>query len=471
MTNTTGALETARSIRAGELTATAALEAHLAAIDELDGTLNAVCFRDDERARADAAAVDARIEAGDLEELGPFAGVPMLIKDLNDVEGWPTTLGSRASTDKPAPEDHPPVARLRRAGFVFSGKTTTPEFGSISCTESERLGVTRNPWNTDRTPGGSSGGAGAAVASGMLPAAHASDGGGSIRIPASCNGLVGLKPSRNRISSAPTKMITASTQGILTRDVADQAAIVDVMAELDPDAWEVAPPLERPLAEEVGADPGRLRVRVSVANALGVDPAPACVEAVEKAAAALEGAGHEVQHEAITWPDAADFMGGFLTVWSTISAGYELTDVELMEPHNQENVKAARATDSIAYNESVMMLQRASRGFTPQFGRDFDVLLTPTMAIEPPPVGWIWEGAEDNPGAPMVNATPMAAYTAVFNVTGQPAISLPVHLSEAGLPVGVQLVAPLFDEATLIRVASQLESVIGWPETPGAGKS
>ncbi|MGI9578037.1 MAG: amidase [Microthrixaceae bacterium] len=466
MTTTQSALQLAKSVRNGELTASDALEEHLGRIDELDDGLNAVCFRDDERARGDAAAVDDAIAAGRAGELGPFAGVPMLIKDLNDVEGWPTTLGSKASTDSAKAADHPPVARLRRAGFVFSGKTTTPEFGSISVTESDRLGATRNPWNTDHTPGGSSGGAGAAVASGMLAAAHASDGGGSIRIPASCNGLVGLKPSRNRISSAPTKMITASTQGILTRDVADQAAIVDVMAETDPDAWEVAPPLARPLAEEVGADPGRLRIRVSVGNALGVDPAPACVEAVEKTAAALEGLGHEVTHDPITWPDAAAFMGGFLTVWSTISAGYELTDTKLMEPHNQENVAAARATDSIAYNEAVMMLQRASRSFTPQFGCDFDVLLSPTMAIEPPPVGWIWEGAEDNPGAPMINATPMAAYTAVFNVTGQPAISLPAHVSEASLPVGVQLVAPLFDEATLIRVASQLESAIGWAATP-----
>ena len=467
MTMKTSALELAASIRNGEATATEALEEHLARIDELNGELNAVCHRDDERARADAAAVDAAIAAGRTDAMGPFAGVPMLIKDLNDVEGWPTTLGSRASTDRPAPADHPPVGRLRRAGFVFSGKTTTPEFGSISVTESQRLGATRNPWNTDHTPGGSSGGAGAAVASGMLAAAHASDGGGSIRIPASCNGLVGLKPSRHRISSAPTKMISASTQGILTRNVADQAAIVDVMAEVDPDAWECAPPLQRPLAEEVSMDPGRLRIRVSVDNALGIEPAPACVEAVEKVAAELVGLGHEVEHGGVTWPDAADFMGGFLTVWSTISSGYELTDTELLEPHNQMNVAAARATDAIAYSESVMMLQRASRGFTPQFGRDFDLLLTPTMAIEPPPVGWIWEGSDDDPSAPMLNASPMAAYTAVFNVTGQPAISLPAHVSDAGLPVGVQLAGRLFDEATLIRVASQLEAAIGWADTPG----
>ena len=461
---TKSALELAESIRSGELSATEALQAHLDEVDRLDPDLNAVCFRDDDRARADAAAVDDAVANGRADELGPFAGVPMLIKDLNDVQGWPTTLGSRASSDKPKDADHPPVARLRGAGFVFSGKTTTPEFGSVSVTESQRLGATRNPWNTDHTPGGSSGGAGAAVAAGMLPAAHASDGGGSIRIPSSCNGLVGLKASRHRITSGPTKMISASTQGIVTRDVADQAAIVDVMAQFDPASWEVAPPLARPLSNEVGADPGRLRIRLATANAVGVDPAPACVAAAEAAASVLEELGHEVQTDQVIWPDAAGFMGGFLTVWSTISAGYDLTDLDLLEPHNAESLAGARATDSIAYTESVIMLQKASREFTPQFGRDFDLLLTPTMAIEPPEVGWIWEGSDESPTAPMVNATPMAAYTAVFNVTGQPAISLPVHMSDAGLPVGVQLAAPLFDEATLIRVEAQLEEAVGWAE-------
>ncbi len=461
---TKSALDLAKSIRTGDIGAAEALEAHLEAIDRLDPALNAVCFRDDDRARADAASVDDAVANNRADELGPFAGVPMLIKDLNDVEGWPTTLGSRASSDTPKQADHPPVARLRSAGFVFSGKTTTPEFGSVSVTESERLGATRNPWNTDHTPGGSSGGAGAAVAAGMLPAAHASDGGGSIRIPSSCNGLVGLKASRNRITSGPTKMISASTQGVVTRDVADQAAIVDVMSQLDPASWEVAPPLARPLSDEVGADPGRLRIRLSTANAVGVDPAPACVEAAESAARMLEELGHEVQTDDVRWPDAAGFMGGFLTVWSTISAGYELTDLDLLEPHNRESLAGARDTDSISYTESVIMLQKASRDFTPQFGRDFDLLLTPTMAIEPPEVGWIWTGADESPTAPMVNATPMAAYTAVFNVTGQPAISLPVHVSEAGLPVGVQLAAPPFDEATLIRVAAQLEQAVQWAD-------
>ena len=204
--------------------------------------------------------MDDAVAAGRADDLGPFAGVPMLIKDLNDVAGWPTTFASKASDGSPRPADSLPVARLRSAGFVFSGKSTTPEFGTIPVTESDRLGRTRNPWDPDRTPGGSSGGAAAAVAAGALPVAHASDGGGSIRIPSSCCGLVGLKPSRHRVTNDVTTMIAASTQGVVARTVADQAAVLDVMAGPDRGAWEVAPPLARPLAAEVGTPPGRLRV-------------------------------------------------------------------------------------------------------------------------------------------------------------------------------------------------------------------
>lgn len=464
MSNPRSALDIAASIRDGERTATEVLDEHLDAIDRLNPPLNAVCLRDDERARAQAAAIDMEIAHGRAAQLGPFAGVPMLIKDLNDVAGWPTTYGSRATSTEPAERDELAVGRLRAAGFVLSGKTTTPEFGTISMTESELFGATRNPWNTDHTPGGSSGGAGAAVASGMLPAAHSSDGGGSIRIPASCNGLVGLKCSRHRISAWATKMTGGSTQGVVTRTVADAAAITDVMAGADPGAWEVAPPLARPLAEEVGSDPGVLRIRVATDNALGVQPAPACVEAVEQAASVLAELGHTIDRTPTPWPDPGGFLTGFLTVWATISAGIDLVDESLLEPHNKANRDAAIATNAIAFSEAVMDLQGHSRGFTAAFGRDFDVLLTPTMAVEPPEVGSIWAGSENDPSAPLTNSTPMAAYTALFNVTGQPAISLPVGMSNEGLPVGVQIAAPPFGEAALVGLAAQMESVIRWQE-------
>ena len=462
MTRFDSALELAAAIRDRRISPTEALDLYLDRVDRLDPTLNAFALRDDERARADAAAATELVASTPADELPPFAGVPIPIKDLNRVEGWPTTHGSCAVPEHPELVDDPPVARLRSAGFVFMGKTTTPEFGTISMTESQRLGVTRNPWDTDHTPGGSSGGAGAAVASGMAPIAHASDGGGSIRIPASCNGLVGLKASRNRITNRVEAMTSASTSGVVSRTVADTAAALDVLAELDRGAWNVAPPHTGRFQDEVAIDPGRLRIRVTANNALGVEVAPECAAAVRAAAAMLSDLGHDVVEADPEWPDPGQFLTGFLTVWSTIAAGLDGLDVDRMEPHNRANWDMAMATTAIGYTQAQMALQDASRAFTPQFGRDFDVLVTPTMAVEPPEVGSIWAGADVDPGAPLLNATPMAAYTAMFNVTGQPALSLPLHTSPDGLPVGVQFATGPWDEATLLRLGGQLERHVPW---------
>lgn len=462
MTPFDSALDLAAAIRERRISPVEALDLYLDRVDRLDPTLGAFALRDDERARADAAAATERVASDPVDDLPPFLGVPMPIKDLNHVQGWPTTHGSRAVPEQVEPADDLPVARLRKAGFVFMGKTTTPEFGTISMTESERLGVTRNPWDTGHTPGGSSGGAGAAVASGMAPIAHASDGGGSIRIPASCNGLVGLKASRNRITNRFEAMTSASTSGVVSRTVADTAAALDVLAELDAGAWNVAPPHAGTFLEEVSQAPGRLRIRVTSANALGVDVAPECVAAVQAAASVLSDLGHDVVEGEPHWPDPGQFLSGFLTVWSTIAAPFAEVDVDAMEPHNRANYEMALATNAIGYAQAQIALQDASRVFTPQFGRDFDVLVTPTMAVEPPEVGSIWAGMDEDPGAPLLNATPMAAYTAMFNVTGQPALSLPMHMSPSGLPVGVQFAAAPWSEAVLLRLGAQLEEAVGW---------
>lgn len=462
MTRFDSALDVAAAIRSRELSPTEVLEHYLGRADELDGELNGFALRDDERAHAEAARATEQVVSTPADELAPFHGVPLPIKDLNGVSGWPTTYGSRGTPELPEPEDDPVVARFRAAGFVLIGKTTTPEFGTISMTESERLGVTRNPWDPARTPGGSSGGAGAAVAVGMAPIAHASDGGGSIRIPASCNGLVGLKPSRNRITNRVEQMTAASTSGVVSRTVADSAAALDALAVLDPGAWNVAPPPQRPFAQEVGADPGRLRIRVARSNALGVEVEPECVAAAEATASMLIELGHEVELDEPDWPDAGEFLTGFLTVWSTIAAAIPELDLERVEPHNLVNYEAAMATSAIAFSQSEMMLQIASRHVTAQFGADFDILVTPTMAVEPPVCGTIWEGMDEVPTAPLANATPMAAFTAMFNVTGQPAISLPLQVAASGLPVGVQFVAAPWSEAVLLRLAAQVEAHAPW---------
>lgn len=464
MTDPDSALELAASLARREVSPTEVLDSFLERVDRLDPQLNAFSLRDDERARADARVAQDLIASSDRDELPPFCGVPIPIKDLVSVAGWPTSWGSTAVPDVPAPQDDLVVERFRRAGFVLMGKTTTPEFGTVSFTESDRHGITRNPWNLDHTPGGSSGGAGAAVASRMAPVAHASDGGGSIRIPASCNGLVGLKPSRNRITERSERLTAAATSGVLTRSVAETAALLDVMSTFDPNVWNSAPPPTRPFSSEVGRDPGVLRIRVNGTSPLGVEPDRDCLDALDATAAILSDLGHSVSTDAPSWPDTGTLLTGFLQVWSTISACVDGLDLDRLEPHNRANRDLAEATNAIEFSEAVMSLQLASRAICVQFGADFDVLVTPTMAVTPPQVGTIWDGMDTDPGAPLVNATPMAAYTAVFNITGQPAISLPLHTSAAGLPVGVQFVAAPWSEALLLRLASQVEEAAPWAD-------
>ncbi len=456
------ALDAADAVRRREVSPSELMDHYLAEVDRVNPVLNAFALRDDDRARELAAAATDLVASTPAEDLPPFHGVPMPIKDLDDVAGWPTTFGSRGTPTAPADADVPEVARLRAAGFVFMGKTTTPEFGTVSMTESERLGITRNPWNTEHTPGGSSGGSGAAVASGMAPIAHASDGGGSIRIPASCNGLVGLKASRNRITGLVESVFGASTVGVETWTVADTAAALDVLGVFDTGSWNLAPPPARPYAQEVGADPGRLRILVTSENALGVPVDPACVDAVDQTARLLESLGHEVLTDGLVYPDAGRFLEGFLSAWTTLSAGVPVVDESALEPHNRANRAQARTLDAMSMVEAVQMLQLLSRHFVEQFGAAFDVLVTPTMAVEPPKVGTIWEGMDQDPNAPLFNCTPMAAYTAMFNVTGQPAISLPLHMSASGLPVGVQFAAGAWQEDLLLRLASQVEEAAPW---------
>ena len=458
----TSALDLSAAIRRREISPVEALDDHLAEVDRLNPQLNAIVFRDDERARVDAQHAGELIAHSDVDDLPPFCGVPIPIKDLADVAGWPTSHGSRATAPGPVDDDALQVARLRSAGFVLMGKTAAPEFGSISCTESERFGATRNPWDLDRTPGGSSGGAAAAVAAGMAPIAHASDGGGSIRIPASCTGLVGLKPSRNRITGLVEELHGACTDGVVTRTVADTAAVLDCLADDDLGAWNSALRSAGTYLEAAATEPQPLRVLVCNDNAIGIPPDPAVVAAVDEATTLLESLGHHVEVGVPTWPDAGEFLTAFLMVWSTMSATVPIVDEELLEPHNRADRDHARNTDALSYLRALAQLQLASREFTAAFGRDFDVLVSPTMAVLPPVVGSVWNGIEADPMAPVLNSTPMACYTAVYNVTGQPALSLPLHVDDSGLPVGVQFAAGPWQDQLLLSLGAQLEAAAPW---------
>lgn len=456
------ALELAGALRRRELSALELVEACLAAVDARNPELNAVVWRDDEAARAAARAADERLAAGG--EAPPFLGVPIPIKDLTAVAGWPLTYGSNGAPEGPSEESEPVVEALRRAGFVLCGRTNTPEFGPLTVAENDRYGLTRNPWDTERSSGGSSGGASAAVAGGMFPIAHANDGGGSIRIPAAYTGLVGLKSSRGRVPRSAQTWMGAVVEGVVSRTVADTAAVLDATAGPDPLAWNNALPPARPYAEEVGADPGRLRVGLMAEAPLGIPTDPACAAAARDVAALLAELGHEVAEVEVPTV-SEELMGPFVTMTAGGLADYDGVDWEKVEPHNRHGYEAAtKHVSAYDYVVAVRQLEMLSRREVARWGRDFDVLLTPTSAILPPAAGSVLAAQHAAPEQPVFETVASVSFTAFGNVTGLPSISLPLHWSEEGLPVGTMLTGAPFDESALLRLAAQLEAARPWAE-------
>ncbi len=434
------------------------VESCLSRVDAVNGLLNAVIWRNDEQAIERARAAADAVARGSALPL--FHGVPVPIKDLTPVAGWPVTYGSWGAPPGLSAESELVIEALARAGFILTARTNTPEFGPITVAENSRYGVTLNPWDTRRTPGGSSGGAAVAVASGMFPVAHANDAGGSIRIPASCCGLVGLKVSRGRVPSLYTRWEGGAVEGVVTRDVADTAAVLDVISGPDRAQWYNAPPPRRPFLEEVGTDPGRLRVGVMEEVPFGLPVDTACTDATRTAASTLEQIGHHIEPVHLSVPD--DFVPAFLNVVNASLADYDDIDWPRTEPHIRGNRTAAQTVDSLGYVGSVHRLQRLSRDIVARWGRDFDVLLTPTMTIEPPPAGDVLRSVHEAAGGPSLEVLQMAVLTSIFNVTGQPAISLPIHLTPTGIPIGVQLVAGPWEESSLLALSAQLEEAVEW---------
>jgi amidase len=464
----TPAVELAAAIHRKEVSPVEVVDTYLDRIDELDPQLNAFCHRaDDDARKAASAAADDLVGAASPEDLPPFHGVPLPIKDLLDVAGWPTTHGSAGASPAPAAASDPVVQRFVDAGFVLLGKTTTSEFGTVPFTENEALGISRNPWDPERTPGGSSSGSGAAVAAGMAPIAHAADGGGSIRIPASCNGLVGLKPTRGLVTNVTVDLEGLASSGVLTRSVADTAAAMDVLARHDPAAWWSPPTPSIPFASAVTmASPTGLRIGALTDPQIdGLSADPACAAAVDAALRTLESAGHHVVDTPLPLPPIDELIAAFTTIWNVGGAGIALADPSRAEPHNQALRDAARAIDSWTYVEGVKKTQQFSRRTVEAFVTSFDLLVTPTMACLPPPVGAVRAGADDNPLMALLNSYPMAVFTSLFNVTGQPAISVPIdHDDATGLPVGVQIVAAPWREHLLLQIARTLELAHPWTD-------
>ncbi len=443
----------AELIRAGKISPIELTTAYLQRIEALDPRLNSFVTVTPEVALAAAAAAEARIGSDDAP---PFNGVPITIKDLNETQGVRTTFSCKAFADYVPAGDDNVVRRIKEAGFVILGKTNTPELGTVPVTESQLNGVCRNPWDTSVTPGGSSGGAAAALAAGLSPIAQGSDGGGSIRIPASCCGLFGIKPSRGRVSVGPRvgeAMHGLASAGPLARTVKDAAALLDVLAGYETGDPYWAPPPERPFVAEAGADPGRLRIALTTASPLG-GPVDAAVDGAAKdAAALLESLGHHVDEADPPWQDPA-VMPLFMVLWQTLAAPFPIEDYSVLEPLNQSLAEAATQTSSTEYVRAVTALHAFCRRLV-AFWDDYDLVLTPTLAMTPVPVGWIFE--EDDPGRQLARAGMFTPFTPAVNLSGQPAVSVPLAWSDNGVPLGSQLIGKPADEVTLIRVSAQLE--------------
>ena len=448
------ALELAARVRAREVSPVELTQLYLDRIERLDPQLNAFVTVDAEGALA----------AAESPADGPFRGVPLPIKDLHETAGLRTTYSAKALAGFVPRADAAVVRRLRDAGFVVLGKTNTPELGTIGVTESELNGACRNPWEVSRTAGGSSGGAAAATAAGLCPAAQGSDGGGSIRNPSSCCGLVGLKPSRGRVSPAPygSGALGLGTSGPIARTVRDAAALLDVMAGYEPGDFFVAPEPERPFLDECDLEPGRLRVAVTVEPPVQVPVDDACVAAARSAAELLAELGHDVREATPPW-QSDELLVDFVRVWQVGPATAGIDDLSLLEPINRALAEDARATASPELTVAIQRLQSTVRRVV-AFWNEIDVVVTPTLALPPVRVGWTFEETDGDPHAAFGRQILFTPFTPLVNVTGQPALSLPLHWSDDGLPIGVQLIGAPFAEAALLRLAAQLEQARPWAD-------
>jgi amidase len=461
------ALELAAAIREGQLSPVEITDHYLDRIDRLNSETGAFYtvtadLAKEQATAAEKLAAESR-RTGDQATLPALTGVPIPIKDLNMVAGVRMTLGSTIFADNVATEDDYVVAELRKAGIVITGKTATPEFGLPCYTETKIGPAARTPWDLSRSAGGSSGGAGAAVAAGLAPAAQGSDGGGSIRIPASVCGLFGIKPSRGRISGGPLMpdLSGLSTDGPLARTVADAALLLDAMTCTYPGDMYIMPPL--PAGEtflgHASREPGKLRIGRSLANVVpGATVHDDCVAAYEDASKLLADLGHEVTD--VELPFGSDAVPMFELLWysmATLAPIDPAQEQELLPLTRHLRGKGLKVTASElifaeAYLQGVMRPAMATLNA-------YDAFLSPTLASPPVPVGYF---DEVDPAENFERQKRFTPYTALYNISGQPAVNLPLYWSADGLPIGVMLAGRLGDEATLISLSAQIEAARPW---------
>ncbi len=479
--------ELASLIRSGELSAAELVSECLARIDAMEPQIGAFTHVGHESALANARSIGA----GDPR---PFAGVPIAIKDNRPVAGMPLTMGSDLFGDYVPRHDAYVVRRIRDAGFVIVGKTSMPEMGVLPTTEPRRFGPTRNPWAPDRTPGGSSGGTAAAVAAGMVPIAHGNDGGGSIRIPAACCGLVGLKAARGRVSPGPDAgQSFLTSDGVLTRTVADTAAVLDVLAgyELGDATWAPAPDgspgaFARAVAAgavgagavagprpPAGTDRARPRLRIGLVLSAPLDGValdPVCERAARDAAALLESLGHSVEEIDPGWekfdllPDFTRVFGPMVSLTTMVGgriAGREPTEDDV-EPLTWALWERARSQDTISFLSATGRLEDAARKIIGLFD-PYDAIVTPSLARRPLAIGEL-HGRGPDPCAHYRRSGYFTPYSGIVNITGLPAITLPLYHGDDGLPTGVQLIGRPVREDVLLSLSAELEAALPWAD-------
>lgn len=477
------ALGLARLVREGEVRPLELLEAAMARADAVQPRLNAIVRRLDDAARSRC--------SEPFDPAAPFAGVPFLIKDLfQDLAGEPTSCGNRALAQVRAEEDADVVRRWKAAGLVIFGKTNIPEFGSRNVTEPLLHGPCRNPWDTSRTPGGSSGGSAASVAAGVVPVAGANDGGGSIRIPAAACGLFGFKAARGRISLGPAfaeGMNGAAVQGVVSRSVRDSAAMLDLLQGPEPHAPYYMPASPSSYLAALQQPPGRLRIGFSTDSPIGTPVDPQAVAAVQDAARLLESLGHHVEEVRLPVDGLAlakDFLlAWFCTMASLVQAIQERYGAKLsdFEPDTRAMAAVGRSVGAVEYLLCEARWNEHNRALA-AFHSQYDLWLSPTLAAPPLPVGHLSTSKALSIAGEVVSSLGLAGllrkssafedmtmqnlawtpHTQLANLTGRPAMSVPLYWTPDGLPLGVQFVGPLDGEATLMRLAAQLEQARPW---------
>lgn len=455
------AVALAELVRAGDATPAELVDAAIDRAETINPKINAIVTPTYDTAR----------EYAERAPQGPLHGVPFLVKDLNHVAGVPTSMGSRLFQDYVPDHDGHVVIRFKNAGLNIIGKTNTPEVGLAATTESVALGACRNPWSTDHTPGGSSGGAAASVAAGIVPVAHATDGGGSIRIPASCCGLVGLKPSRGRTPLGPDVgegWGGMSTGNVVSRTVRDSAALLDAVQGPMPGDPYCGPSDSGSFLARLNDHPGALRVAIDCRAFTGHDTHPECLDAVQKVASALAQMGHVIDEQALPldheeWGVA---VGSVIlaNVAHTVlarctSLGVEPT-LDYLERNTLRSVEIGQRLSATNYVKSIQRMHQLSREMA-TFMENWDVILSPTLVCPPVRIGWL--DPNDDPDVYGARFGSYWGFTNLYNATGQPAISLPLHRTTEGLPVGVQFAAHFGEEATLLQLAAQLEAEMPWP--------